>query len=197
MKVAATAVVHSSEGAAAVLALHNESSVSLRDVPIQIDVKDAGGATVYRNNAAGTSATLVSAALVPARTTITWIDDQVPASGGVPASVVASVGEGTPTTGAIPGLRVDGAHLAEAGEAGRAGRQPLRCEPAGTGCLRSGVQGRNRDRRRPGRAAERGRRQLHALSALLRRRPLRRPDRLQRTGDERRLTRRNRAQRGS
>jgi hypothetical protein len=56
----------------------------------------------------------MSAALLPAHAVMTWIDDQVQAS-GTPASVSVKVGEGTPATGAIPQLSVEGAHLAEGG----------------------------------------------------------------------------------
>jgi hypothetical protein len=117
IKVTSSAVVHSAQGAAAVLTLRNSSGVTLRDVPIQINVLDSHGTSVFKNDSAGTSATLVSAALVPAHSVITWIDDQVDASGGVPARVLATVGEGKPTAGAVSQLQVHGAHLAEAGEA--------------------------------------------------------------------------------
>ena len=113
VKVIASAVVSSHEGTAAIVTLRNSSGISLRDVPIQITVHDAHGATVYRNNIPGLSATLLSLALVRAHTTMTWIDDQVQAS-GTPASVSAQVGEGTPVTGTIPTLSVTGGHLAEA-----------------------------------------------------------------------------------
>jgi hypothetical protein len=116
VKVTATAVVHSSEGAAAIVTLRNDSGVSLRDVPIQIDVENAHGASVYRNDTAGTSTTLVSAALLPAHATLTWIDDQIQAT-SVPASVVARIGEGTPSTGPIPHVSIQGAHLSEASAA--------------------------------------------------------------------------------
>jgi hypothetical protein len=117
IKVTSAAVVHTTQGAAALLTLRNTSGVALRDVPIQINVVDAHGRSLFKNDSAGTSATLVSAALVPAHGVISWIDDQVDASGGVPASVVATVGEGTPTSGTVPQLQVHGGHLAEAGEA--------------------------------------------------------------------------------
>ncbi|HEV2924702.1 MAG TPA: hypothetical protein VGW98_11745 [Solirubrobacteraceae bacterium] len=116
VKVAATAVVHDSESAAAIVTLRNDSGVSLRDVPIQIDVENAQGASVYRNDTAGTSTTLVSVALLPAHATLTWIDDQVQAT-GLPASVLATVGEGTPATGRIPHISIQGAHLSEASAA--------------------------------------------------------------------------------
>jgi hypothetical protein len=113
VKVIATAVVHGSEGAAAIVSLRNDSSTSLRDVPIRITVRSASGASVYTNATPGLSPTLLSVALLPAHDVVTWIDDQVQAS-GIPASVSAQVGEGTPATGAIPRLSVEGAHLSEA-----------------------------------------------------------------------------------
>jgi hypothetical protein len=112
VKVIASAVVGGSEGAAAVATIHNTSDTTLRDVPIQIDVRDAQGASIYRNDIAGLSATLLSVALVPAHATLTWIDDQVQAT-GKPASVSVKVGEGTPVNGAVPVMGVTGAHLSE------------------------------------------------------------------------------------
>jgi hypothetical protein len=112
VKVTATAVVGSHEGAVAIVTLHNVSGTSLRDVPIQITVQDAHGASVYSNDVAGLSTTLLSVALVPAHKTLTWIDDQIQAT-GAPTSVAAKVGEGTPVTSAIPTLSIAGAHLSE------------------------------------------------------------------------------------
>jgi hypothetical protein len=112
VKVVATAVVSSHEGAAAIVTLRNVSSTSVRDVPIQITVRDAHGAPVYKNDIAGLSQPLLAIALIPAHKTLTWIDDQVQAS-GTPASVSVRVGEGTPVTGAVPTLAAVGAHLSE------------------------------------------------------------------------------------
>ncbi len=113
VKVLASAVVSGSEGAAAVLSLRNTSNTTLSDVPIQIDVRDAQGASVYRNDIAGLSATLLSVSLIPAHATLTWIDDQVQAS-AKPVSVSARVGEGTPVAGTVSAMSVTGAHLSEA-----------------------------------------------------------------------------------
>jgi len=115
VKVSATAVLHSSEGAAALVSLRNVSATALRDVPIEITVKDPHGATIYKNDAPGLATALVSVPLLPAHATSTWIDDQVQAS-GVPASVSARVGEGEQVTAAIPHLVIEGARLGE-GEA--------------------------------------------------------------------------------
>jgi hypothetical protein len=119
IEVLATAVLHSSEGDAVVLTLRNTSSNSLRNVPIEITVSDAHGATIYTNAAAGLSPTLVSAPLLRAHSTAVWIDDQISAT-GAPASVRAKIGEGTPTAGAIPALSIEGAHLSEASANGGA-----------------------------------------------------------------------------
>jgi hypothetical protein len=115
VRVSATTVLHSSEGAAAVVTLHNLSAATLRNIPIEITVKDAHSATLYSNNTPGLANSLVSVPLLPAHATSTWIDDQVQAS-GVPASVSARVGEGERVASAIPRLAIEGAHLTE-GEA--------------------------------------------------------------------------------
>jgi hypothetical protein len=112
VKVLTTAVVHGSEGDAAIVSLRNTSGTSLRKVPVRITVRNARGASIYTNATAGLSPTLLSIALLPAHDVVTWIDDQVQGS-GVPVSVSAEVGEGTPVSGAIPRLSVQGAHLSE------------------------------------------------------------------------------------
>jgi hypothetical protein len=123
--VTATAVVHDAEGAAAVATLHNVSGVSLRDVPIEITVRDAHGHSVYSNDVPGLSPTLASVALIPAHGIQTWIDDQVQAT-GTPSSVSVKVGEGTPLAGATPRLNVQGAHLSEAqAEGNLVNRSPI------------------------------------------------------------------------
>jgi hypothetical protein len=113
VKVTSAAIVRGAEGAAAVVSLRNISSKPLRDVPIQIVVRNAAGASVYTNDVAGLSPTLASIALIPAHAEQTWIDDQVQAT-GTPASVSVKVGEGTPTAAAVPQLSVQGTHLSEA-----------------------------------------------------------------------------------
>lgn len=113
VKAIATDVLSGSEQAAAVVTLRNVSNTSLLDVPIQISVSDAHGTSIYTNDVAGLSATLVSVALLPAHGVLTWIDDQVHAT-GTPRSVSVKVGEGTPASGAIPTPSVVGTHIVEA-----------------------------------------------------------------------------------
>jgi hypothetical protein len=112
VKVVATDVLHSSEGTAAVVTLHNMSSTALREVPIKITVQSASGAAIYSNDTPGLAAALVAVPLIPAHASTTWIDDQVQAA-GVPARLAAEVGEGEPVIGAIPRLNVESTHLAQ------------------------------------------------------------------------------------
>jgi len=112
VRVLATSVLRSSEGAAAVVVLHNDSATAMRNVPVAITLTSATGATLYSNSAPGLSPALVSAPLVPAHGAMSWIDDQIP-TGGAPAHVRAKVGEGEAFAGAIPRLSVQGAHIFE------------------------------------------------------------------------------------
>jgi len=109
VKVVSTTLLKGREGDAAVVTLHNLSARAYRDVPIEIEVKDARGASVYTNDTPGLAAGLNSEPLLPAHGTVAWVDDQVQPS-GTPASVVAKVGEGVPVAGAPPSLGIAAAH---------------------------------------------------------------------------------------
>ncbi len=133
VKVVESAVVHDENGTAVVVSLRDTSSRALRDAPIAITVSDAGGATLYQNNAPGLDPTLVSVVLLePGRETV-WVDDQIPTTARAPARVSAMVGEPPGTSGraegppgasgrpgeganpsaAMPQLSVRGVHLFE------------------------------------------------------------------------------------
>jgi hypothetical protein len=113
IEIVSTDIVRGREGDAAIVTLRNTSNTTLSDVPVQINVRNARGTSLYTNDIPGLSPTLASVALIPAHTVLTWIDDQVQAS-GLPVSVSAKVGEGTPSpNAAAPELSVQGAHLAE------------------------------------------------------------------------------------
>jgi hypothetical protein len=105
-------ILRDAEGAAAVVTLRNLSSRTQRDVPIAITVKDARGAVTFQNNAPGLEAALTSVASLPAHGEVTWVDDQVPASGD-PASVSAVVGVAPTASGSVPQLEVQGVHETE------------------------------------------------------------------------------------
>ncbi len=104
-------LVHGAEGAAAVVTLRNDSAQALRDVPIAITVKNAQGSTVFQNNAPGVEAALTSLGSLPAHSVVTWVDDQVPATGS-PVSVTALAGESPAVSGA-PEVEVKNLHPSE------------------------------------------------------------------------------------
>ncbi len=112
VKVVAARVLHSGEQTAAIVTLRNLSSHALRDLPIAITVRDASGHAIFQNNAPGLEAALTSVALLPADAQVTWVDDQVQAS-GAPASVAALVGEAPRAPAGVPRLRVGGVHPIE------------------------------------------------------------------------------------
>jgi hypothetical protein len=131
VEVVATTVLRGTEAAAAVVQLRNRAPRALRDVPIAIAVKDAGGRTLYQNDTPGLEATLTSLASIAAHGEATWIDDQVQAS-SAPASASATVGEAPAASGPLPRIEVEGLHPGE--ESATGGRNV-----AGTVRNRSGV----------------------------------------------------------
>lgn len=92
VKVTSTAVLDDPNGAAVVVGLHNSSGQSLVDVPILIDVRDAKGKSVYRNDIPGIEPALASVPYIPAGGDTEWVNDQVLAA-GKPKSVEVKVGE--------------------------------------------------------------------------------------------------------
>ena len=112
VKVLETVALHGSEGAGAVVVLQNISARAERDVPIAITVKNAGGQTLFQNNAPGLEGALVSVASLPAHGELAWVDDQLPAT-GKPTAVSAVLGQAPTLAGAMPQIEVQGAHLIE------------------------------------------------------------------------------------
>ena len=104
--------LHSTEGGAAVVTLHNRSNRILRHVPIAIAVRNAQGSPIYTNSTPGLAPTLVSVALLPPHGALTWIDDQIQGA-ATASSVKARVGAASSTVGALPKIDVEGAGLHE------------------------------------------------------------------------------------
>jgi len=112
VKVGQVSILKGSEGLAAVVALQNTSSTTLREVPISLSVRSTNGALLYSNAAPGQAPGLGSVSLIPAHSRVTWIDDQIQGSGtGLKAT--AKVGEAPAVTGQVPKITVAGAHLIE------------------------------------------------------------------------------------
>jgi hypothetical protein len=112
VRVLGAVIVHDAEGAAVVVTLRNDSAHALRDMPIAITVKNAGGSTVFQNDAPGLEAALTSLGSLPAHGVVSWIDDQVPPS-GAPASVTAIAGVSPAVSGALPEIEVAGVRPSE------------------------------------------------------------------------------------
>jgi hypothetical protein len=93
VEVVSTTLLSDENGSAVVVELRNESSRDLAGVPLLIDVLDAKGKSVYRNDIPGIEPALASVPLIPAGGSVFWVHDQVLAA-GKPASVKATVGAG-------------------------------------------------------------------------------------------------------
>jgi hypothetical protein len=112
VRVHSATIVRDSERAAAVVTLRNDSSRAQRDVPIAITVTGAGGRTVFQNDAPGLEGALVSVSSIAPRATVTWVDDQLLAS-GAPESLRARVGQSASVALTLPKLTVAGARVSE------------------------------------------------------------------------------------
>ncbi len=78
-------------GAAVAVTLKNNSDRFLANLPILIDVRDKKGKSIFRNDQVGTAPALLGYPLVGPGETVTWVHDQILAS-GAPASVKVKVG---------------------------------------------------------------------------------------------------------
>jgi hypothetical protein len=107
-----TIALAGSEGDAVAVTLRNRSSRALHDVPIAVTVADAGGRTLYENNAPGLEAALIAVPSIAPHQTITWVDDQLPKS-GAPARSSARVGEALSSAATLPALSISGVQRTE------------------------------------------------------------------------------------
>lgn len=93
VKVLHAVALHDQNGSAAVVELRNASLRAQVDVPVAIDVRDAHGRSLFRNDAVGIEPSLVGPSLLAPRSDLVWVNDQVNSSGAM-KSVVARVGAG-------------------------------------------------------------------------------------------------------
>lgn len=111
VEVVETKLLTDSVGTAVAVTLRNESSRDLVDVPILIDVLDAKGKSVYRNDIPGIEPALASAPYLAAGEETVWVNDQVLAA-GKPARVEVKVGASEETfSGELPAVAVDAPKL--------------------------------------------------------------------------------------
>jgi hypothetical protein len=106
VEVLSSTLLTDQNGSAVVVRLRNKSNQDLVGVPIAIDVVDAKGKSVYRNDIPGIEPALAAVPFIPAGGETEWVHDQILAT-GKPAEVEARVGEGgEPFTGEQPEVTV-------------------------------------------------------------------------------------------
>jgi hypothetical protein len=106
IEVVSSTLLTDQNGSAVVVRLRNRSNEDLVGVPIAIDVLDAKGKSIYRNDIPGIEPALAAAPFVPAGGETEWVHDQILAT-GVPAKVEVRVGEGgEPFQGEQPQISV-------------------------------------------------------------------------------------------
>lgn len=109
LRVARAVVVRGAGGAvAAAVEVKNRGGRAQRDVPVLIDVRDARGASLYKNDTVGLQPALQRLASVRAGKTAWWVNDQVTIA-GAPKAVRARVGAAR--AGSVPRVRVTGLHF--------------------------------------------------------------------------------------
>ena len=174
VKVVSATVLAGEDTSTVAVELENESQTGLINVPIQLDVKDAKGKTLFKNNAAGTDPTLVGVPVIGPGEDVWWVHDQIFAPTGEPDSVKVEVGEAPEPFPEIPEVEVVGGEghqgpgLRDLGGE-RDGREPHRRGPEGRLRLRGRDQGRQgrRGGARGDRQAEGRREEARRISHLL------------------------------
>ncbi len=105
VRVSEKTVLTAASGNAVVVQLENTGPTDAVRVPIFLTVKDTAGQEVYRNDIDGLQTALQELAYLPAGKTAYWVNDQVLAPGGKPASVDVQVGKDKGrAAGAAPGV---------------------------------------------------------------------------------------------
>jgi hypothetical protein len=106
VEVVSTTLLTDKYGSAVVVRLRNTSDQDLTDVPVAIDVLDAQGKSVYRNDIPGIEPALASMPLIRAGEEADWVHNQVLAV-GKPDSVEVEVGASKTTlAGELPDISV-------------------------------------------------------------------------------------------
>ncbi|MDX6701181.1 MAG: hypothetical protein QOF26_1407, partial [Baekduia sp.] len=101
LRVARAVVIRGTGGAvAAAVEVRNRGARAQRDVPVLIDVRDAKGGSLYKNDAVGLQPALQRLASVRAHKTSWWVNDQVTVASS-PRSVMARV-VAAPPAAAVP-----------------------------------------------------------------------------------------------
>jgi hypothetical protein len=100
IKVEGTTLLHDQNGDAIVVQLKNDSSQTMVNVPILVDIK-SGKHSVYKNNTAGLDFALNHVALIQPHETFYWVNDQVTGEGKT-AKVEVGQPDGKAPSGKLP-----------------------------------------------------------------------------------------------
>jgi hypothetical protein len=93
---------------AVALELTNTSTRTQTDFPVLIEVLDAKGSAVYRNNTSGIEPSIQQFALLAPHATAWWVDNEVLASGGVPKTATGQLGAATaPAPSTVPSITTE------------------------------------------------------------------------------------------
>jgi hypothetical protein len=111
VKILDSATLHDQYGDAVAVEVQNTSNEVLVSLPILIDLRDAKGKSIYRNDLPGLDPSLTHISLLKPGETLTWVDDQVQPNGDA-KSVQVKVGppEQNPPR-AIPQLDISAPRL--------------------------------------------------------------------------------------
>jgi hypothetical protein len=111
VKVLGTTLLHDQYGDAIVVELRNESNRTLVNMPILIDLRDAKGKSVYRNDIIGLDPALTHVPLIEPGQTFDWVNDQL-SPNGTPKTAKVKVGPSEGTAPAkLPEIEVGPAHI--------------------------------------------------------------------------------------
>lgn len=105
LEVVDTRVLFDENGGAVVARVRNTGQRDLVKVPIAIDVRNARGKSVFKNNFPGLEQNLVSIPVLRAGETVEWVNDQVFAV-TPPESVRVRLAEGEELPGELPEIEV-------------------------------------------------------------------------------------------
>lgn len=102
IEVDATDVITDANGTVVIATLRSRAPGPLASVPLALDVVDAKGGSVYKNNAPGLDRSLTSAVLLEPGRNQYWINDQVVAVGEPKSAEVRAGVGGAPVKGKLP-----------------------------------------------------------------------------------------------
>ena len=106
VRVVSTTVLSDANGGAVAVEVENTGKQTLVGVPILLDVKDAGGKTIFKNDTYGTEFALNHVPLMRPGETVTWVNDQILAA-GTPKTAKVTLGQPDATDPAsIPEIAV-------------------------------------------------------------------------------------------